>query len=315
MNNKILIGVSSCLMGNRVRHDGGHKKDRFITDILSEFFDFQSFCPETAVGMTVPRTPIRLVKKSDTVRLVDSDTGKIDFTWSMQRSAQQYADSLSHLSGYILKSKSPTCGMERVKVYAENGYPSKDGVGIFAEELMKANPNLPVEEEGRLHDARLRENFIERVFAYHRWQEMLANDFSVRGLMDFHKQHKFILLAHNEVIYREIGKLVAETRTDTLKQNAEIYIFKFTQAMKQRVSRKRHVNVLQHCMGYVKQDLDSDDKAELLDIFQKYARGEVPLVVPLTLLKYHFRKNPQPYINDQFYMDPYPEKLMLRNHV
>ena len=302
-------------MGNSVRHDGGHKRDRYVTDILSDFFDFQPYCPETAIGMSIPRPPIRLVRKDNGIKLVDSDTGTVDFTERMQENSMLYTGNLRNLSGYILKSKSPSCGMERVKVYAENGNPFNDGVGLFAAELMKANPYLPVEEEGRLHDARLRENFIERVFAYHRWQTMLANDFTVRGLMNFHKQHKFILLAHNESIYREIGKLVADTNTETLQVNANIYIKKFTQAMKQRTSRKRHVNVLQHCMGYIKHDLESDDKTELLELFQKYARGQVPLVVPITLLKFHFRKNPREYINDQFYMNPYPEELMLRNHV
>ena len=315
MKNKITIGVSSCLMGNKVRHDGGHKRDRYVTDILSEFFEYQSFCPETAIGMSTPRPPIRLVRKQGDIRVVDTDTGLVDYTDRLQQSSILYAGRLDHLSGYILKSKSPSCGMERVKLYDENSCPGNDGVGIFAAELMRANPNLPVEEEGRLHDPRLRENFIERVFAYHRWQEMRSTNFTVKGLMNYHRQHKFILLAHSEQIFREIGKLVAETRPDTLDANAEIYISKFTQAMKQRVTRKRHVNVLQHCMGHLKHDLETDDKTELLGLFNKYARGQVPLVVPLTMLKFHFRKNPSQYINEQHYLDPYPEELMLRNHV
>lgn len=191
----------------------------------------------------------------------------------------------------------------------------KKGVGLFAFELMKANPYLPVEEEGRLHDARLRENFIERVFAYHRWREMLDTDYSVNGLMNFHKQHKFILLAHNEAIYRELGKLVAQANIDNLDDTAGEYIENFTNAMKHIATRKRHVNVLQHCMGFIKQQIESDDKSELLELFDKYVRGEVPLIVPITLLKHHFRKNPNEYMVDQLYMNPYPEELMLRNHV
>lgn len=315
MNPRILIGVSSCLMGNPVRHDGSHKRDRFITDTLSEYFEFQSFCPETAIGMSIPRPAIRLVKKTDGVRLMDSSGDGDDYTDRMLGTSMQYASGLSHLSGYILKSKSPSCGMERVNLYNEKGYAEKAGTGLFAGQLMQTNPHLPVEEEGRLHDAHIRENFIERVFAYHRWQQMLQHDFSVNGLMNFHKHHKFILLAHNESIYRQLGKLVAETSRDTLQANVETYIDGFTRAMKTHASRKRHVNVLQHLMGYLKTCLDPDDKSELLELFEKYSRGEVPLVVPITLMKYHFRKHPHDYISEQYYMNPYPEELMLRNHV
>jgi len=315
MKNKIIIGTSSCLMGSPVRHDGSHKRDRFLTDILSEYFDFQPFCPETSIGLGIPRPAIRLVKQNDVIHLVESGNPENDYTDTMTDVSARYSSGLSHLSGYILKSKSPSCGMERVSLYNDKGHAEKKGVGLFASELMKANPHLPVEEEGRLHDARIRENFIERVFAYHRWREMVDNDFTVNGLMNFHKQHKFILLAHNEAIYRKIGKLVAGANADNLDNTARAYINSFTEAMKHFATRKRHVNVLQHCMGFIKQQLDSDDKNELLGLFEKYVRGEVPLIVPITLLKHHFRKNPDEYIVEQLYMNPYPEELMLRNHV
>ena len=315
MKNKIKIGTSSCLMGIPVRHDGSHKRDRFVTDILAEYFDFQPFCPETSIGMNVPRPAIRLVKQNDSIRLVESDKAENDYTDTMKDVSARYVSGLNHISGYILKSKSPSCGMERVNLYNEKGYPEKTGIGLFAFELMRSNPHLPVEEEGRLHDARIRENFIERVFAYHRWREMLENDYSVNGLMNFHKQHKFILLAHNESIYRKIGKLVAQANTNNLDETASAYIDSFTEAMKHFATRKRHVNVLQHCMGFIKHQLESGDKNELLGLFEKYVRGEVPLVVPITLLKHHFRKIPHEYIIEQLYMNPYPEELMLRNHV
>ena len=315
MDKKITLGISSCLLGNKVRHDGSHKRDRFITDILSDYFDFQSFCPETAIGMSIPRPAIRLADIDGNTRLVNSDDASIDHTDAMQEASQLYSNGLQHLSGYILKSKSPSCGLERVNLYNAKGYGEKKGVGIFAAELLEANPHLPVEEEGRLHDAGIRENFIERVFAYHRWQTMLAEDFTVKGLMDLHRLHKFVLLAHNESIYRQMGKLVADTRADTLEANAQQYIDLFSAAMKSRATRKRHVNVMQHCMGFIKNDLVSEDKQELLTLFEKYGRGEVPLVVPVTLLKYHFKKQPDNYINEQVYMNPYPEELMLRNHV
>ncbi len=312
---KIIIGSSSCLLGEKVRFDSGHKRDRYLTDTLSEYFEFQSFCPEMAIGLGVPRPTIHLISRDGAVRLVNTRDESLDYTEQMSRTAAAYVDGLGQLSGYILKSKSPSCGMERVSLYAKNGYATKDGVGLFAEQLIKRWPNLPVEEEGRLNDAAIRENFIERVFAYRRWQDLQESGLTVAGLMDFHKRHKFILLAHNEKIYRQLGKQVAETRKDNLRAQASEYFDLFFQAMRSHATRKRHVNVLQHGMGYLKKDLDSDDKADLINLFDKYARGEVPLVVPITMLKYHFRKNPNEYVGDQLYMNPYPEELMLRNHV
>lgn len=315
MSNRILIGVSSCLLGNEVRYDGGHKRDRYVTDVLSEYFDFQAYCPEMAIGLGVPRPTIQLLAKDATVHLVDSKDSMLNYTGQMRETTGPYCRQLNDLSGYILKSRSPSCGMERVKLYKENGNVSSDGVGIFADELMTTNPHLPVEEEGRLNDAHIRENFIERVYAFHRWKKMLSEGLSVKNLMDYHRQHKLILLAHNESIYRKLGKLVAATTRDNLEQQAETYLTLFTEAMKHKATRKQHVNVLQHAMGYLKKVIDTEDKAELLEVFEQYTRGEVPLVVPVTLLKHHFRKNPDEYIEDQFYMTPYPGELMLRNHV
>jgi uncharacterized protein YbgA (DUF1722 family)/uncharacterized protein YbbK (DUF523 family) len=315
MKETINIGVSSCLLGLEVRHDGSHKRDRFITDILSEHFDFIAHCPEMAIGLGLPRPAIRLQTFNNKVHLVDSKNHHIDHTDAMIESSQAYVKQMQPLSGYILKSKSPSCGMERVNLYNDSGMPQKTGVGLFASELMKAYPDLPVEEEGRLHDAGVRENFIQRVYAYNRWQCISEKGLSVASLMEFHKRHKLILMAHDEPVYRNLGKLVATTRKENLPENAAEYISQFMQAIKKRATRKRHVNVLQHTMGYLKKHIDRDDKHELLHLFERYARGEIPLVVPITMLKYHFRKTPQDYINEQFYMSPYPENLMLRNHV
>lgn len=315
MHEKILIGVSSCLLGNEVRYDGGHKRDRYITDTLSDYFDFKAYCPETAIGLGIPRPTIQLLLKQDEIRLVESNDSEQDYTDVMHDVSAAYAMQLSDISGYILKSKSPSCGMERVKLYKEAGMPINEGTGLFTFQLMQKQPFLPVEEEGRLNDARIRENFIERVFAFNRWQKLLAEGLTVKGLMDYHRRHKFILLAHNEAIYRELGKMVAATTKDNLAEQAESYMAGFTECMKNKATRKQHVNVLQHAMGYLKKELASDDKAELLGLFEQYARGEVPLVVPITLLKHHFRKSPDDYIDEQFYMSPYPGELMLRNHV
>ena len=315
MSEKIKIGISSCLLGLEVRHDGSHKRDRFITNHLSEYFDFLPFCPEMAIGLGVPRPAIRLSKKGEEIRLVDSKNSDLDYTDAMIGKSRDYCGRIADLSGYILKNKSPSCGMERVNLYNQAGMPEKKGVGLFAQQLLSLNPNLPVEEEGRLHDLAVRENFIERVFAYHRWQQMINNGLTVGALMEFHQRHKLSLLAHDETAYRSLGKLVANTRADTLAEHADEYIELFMQAMKKRCTRKRHVNVLQHSMGYLKKHIDRDDKRELLNLFDKYVKGQIPLIVPLTMLKYHFRKNPQKYISKQFYLSPYPDELMLRNNV
>lgn len=312
---KIPIGISSCLLGQEVRHDGGHKRNAYVLNTLSRYFEFRPLCPEMAIGMEVPRPPIRLVKNNDEIRLVGSRNPELDVTEQMIQFADQAVSTMDGISGYILKKDSPSCGMQRVRIYNEKGHPEKNGSGLFTERLMQALPALPVEEEGRLMDPVLRENFIERVFIYFRWQKRLIEGLSVRGLMEFHSRHKFNLLAHDEAIYRELGPLVAKARTDNIEAIADKYLQKFMQGMKRPATRKRHTNVLMHVMGFIKDILSGDDKQELLDILDQYRLGLVPLIVPITLLKHHLRRAPQPYIEQQFYMNPYPEELMLRNNL
>lgn len=312
---KIQIGISSCLLGQEVRHDGGHKRNGYVLNTLSNYFEFRPLCPEMAIGMGVPRPPVRLAKNHGEIRLVGSRDSSLDVTEAMNRFASQAVNNLDDISGYILKKDSPSCGMTRVRIYNEKGHPEKKGSGLFASHLLEAHPCLPVEEEGRLMDPVLRENFLERVFVYYRWQKLRAEGLSVRGLMDFHACHKFNLLAHNESIYRELGPLVATANTDNQDEIAEQYLKLLMQGMKKPATRKRHTNVLMHVMGFLKDVLSSDDKQELLDILDQYRQGLVPLIVPITLLKHHLRKAPQPYIERQFYMNPYPEELMLRNNL
>jgi uncharacterized protein YbgA (DUF1722 family)/uncharacterized protein YbbK (DUF523 family) len=312
---KIQIGISSCLLGQEVRHDGGHKRNAYILNTLSSYFEFRPLCPEMAIGMSVPRPPVRLVKHNGEIRLVGSRDPSLDVTEDMNRFASRTVGNLDDISAYILKKDSPSCGMTRVRIYNDKGHPEKNGSGLFASRLMEAHPCLPVEEEGRLMDPVLRENFLERVFVYYRWQKLRAEGLSVRGLMDFHACHKFNLLAHNESIYRELGPLVATANTDNLDEIAEQYLKLLMQGMKKPATRKRHTNVLMHVMGFLKDVLSSDDKQELLDILDQYRQGLVPLIVPITLLRHHLRKAPQPYIERQFYMNPYPEELMLRNNL
>jgi len=310
---KIEIGISSCLLGQEVRHDGGHKRNAWILNTLSSYFEFRPLCPELAIGMGVPRPTIRLIKQDKVIRLVGSKDTDLDVTDEMNRFSDQAVSGLDDLSGYILKKDSPSCGMERVRIYNEKGIPEKNGSGLFAARLMEAHPNLPIEEEGRLMDPVLRENFIERVFVYFRWQKLLHAGLTVKELMEFHAAHKFNLLAHNESIYRELGPLVAQATPENLEAIAEQYINMLMKGMKKPATRKRHTNVLMHVMGFLKNALSSDDKQELLDILEQYRLGRVPLIVPITLLRHHLRREPHPYIEKQYYMKPYPEELMLRN--
>ena len=313
--NAITLGISSCLLGNKVRHDGGHKRNVYVLSTLSEYFTFRPYCPEMAIGLGVPRPTIRLTRSTNGIRLTGSDDPDLDVTDDMIGWSESATKGMQDLSGFVLKNNSPSCGMERVRVYHGKGAPSRDGTGLFAAELMKKLPWLPVEEEGRLNDPMLRENFIERVFVYYRWQQMADNGLSVSGLMDFHQRHKFILLAHDEVEYRKLGPLIASVNKKNLAQVAEEYLIRMMTSLKARASRKRHANVLMHVMGFLKNKIDGDDKKELIEVMDNYRHGKVPLIVPITLMKHHLRRFPDEYISNQYYMAPYPQELMLRNMI
>ncbi|GAB3370179.1 DUF523 and DUF1722 domain-containing protein [Spongiibacter taiwanensis] len=307
----IHIGISACLMGDEVRYDGGHKRLPFATDALAQHFDFIRVCPEQAIGLGVPRPTIRLVGDPEAPRLQRSNDPSVDITEQMQVFARDTASQLTHISGYILCAKSPSCGMERVPVVAEEGGGlGKVGVGIYARELMEALPLLPVEENGRLNDVRLRENFVLRVVAYARWQALMADGLSTHGLQEFHRRHKFLLLAHNQQIYRELGPLVANP--DNLEAAAEEYIHRFMLALKRPASTKNHTNTLMHIQGFFKNHLDSDDRAQLTQVIKDYASGLLPLLVPLEMLALFLKKYHIDYLLDQYYFEPYPRNLKLR---
>lgn len=312
---KIRVGVSSCLLGQEVRHDGGHKKNRFVVNNLSAFFEYRSFCPEMASGLGVPRQAIRLVKDEQTIRLLGVRSPELDITEAMLKASNEAIHQFDDISGYILKKDSPSCGMERVRVYNEHGQAERNGRGMFAAALITALPDLPVEEEGRLMDPVLRENFIERVFIYHRWQETVASGLKVRDLIEFHSRHKLILMAHDEVAQKTLGQIVASTTENNLEENSRHYFSSLMQTLKQPASRKRHTNVMMHVMGYLKKVLNRSEKKELCEILENYRQGLIPLVVPITLLKHHFMRSGNEYIEKQFYLDPYPQELMLRNHL
>ena len=308
----IPVGVSSCLLGERVRYDGGHKGHSYITGTLGEYFSFRPFCPELAIGLGIPRKPIRLQRlPGNTIRCVQTGNLDADYTDALQQCADEQKQWQEKLCGYILKKDSPSCGMERVKVW-DDVMPSREGVGVFAGRMLENLPYLPVEEEGRLGDPVLRENFIQRVFAMRRWHE-LEDSLSVHALVEFHARHKLILMSRDQIIYRRIGQLVADTNKENLAENSRAYLLQFMSLMKIRATRKNHVNVLQHIQGYLKKHLDAEDKQELVQTIEKYRQGQLPLIVPITLLNHHFRRNPNDYIANSYYMNPYPEELCLQN--
>ncbi len=296
-----------------MRFDGGHKHNGYLTKTLARYFEMIPFCPEVAIGLGVPRPPIRLMKKGGEVRVVGVDDPALDVTEDLVAYGHMVADRLHDVSGYIFKRGSPSCGMERVKIYSDKGVPVDSGAGFFAHTIMQALPLLPVEEEGRLMDPVLRENFIERVFVYHRWQSLCQSELTPANLVDFHTKHKFSILAHDKRTYRELGQIVAAAGSADLRQLVERYAALLMTAMKKRATRKLHSNVLTHIMGFLKDKIAGGDKAELLDVIEKYRVGQIPLIVPITLLKHHLRRYPDPYIERQYYLNPRPEELMLRN--
>ena len=312
----IRIGISACLLGREVRWDGGHKRDRFLTDVLAPFVEWVPVCPELEMGLGVPREPIRLVRREGSVRLVAERSG-LDHTASMERLARRRARELRvlELCGYVLKKDSPSCGMERVRVYGERGVPRKDGVGAFAAVLREQLPELPVEEEGRLCDPALRENWIERVFAYRRLRSFFAGRWSVGGLVRFHTAHKLQVLAHAPERYRALGRLVARAPTLDRGELRDRYQTEFMAALAERATRRRHVNVLEHVTGHFRERLDGASRAEVRRLVEDYRAGHVPLVVPITLIRHHVRAQGLSYLEGQVYLDPHPKELMLRNHV
>lgn len=313
----IRLGISACLLGEKVRFDGGHKQDLFLIDTLGRYVEWVPICPEVEIGLGTPRESLRLVGSPESPRLVSPKSGS-DHTRAMQTWARARLEALAaqELHGYVLKKDSPSCGLFRVRVYGEKGMPARTGQGIFARELVKRLPLLPVEEEGRLHDMRLRENFIEQIFAYYRWTRLLDEDPTPRGLVRFHTAHKLIVLAHSPRHYQEMGRLVARAGSRSWEGLAETYGGLLMEALRVVGTPRKHANVLTHLMGYLRKGLGSADKAELLGLIEDYRRGLVPLVVPITLMQHHFRRHPvHDWVHQQAYLNPYPKELLLRNHV
>jgi uncharacterized protein YbgA (DUF1722 family)/uncharacterized protein YbbK (DUF523 family) len=313
---KAKLGISACLLGQKVRYDGGHKQDYFLTETVGRCVEWVPVCPELEVGMGVPREPVRLVGNVSDPRMIAERSGK-DWTGNMQRFASRRVRALKELelSGYIFKKDSPSCGMERVRVYNRDGIPNRAGRGLFASAVMSELPLLPVEEEGRLNDPILRENFIERIFAYHRWQQHAHQRKSVRSLVDFHTRHKLLVLAHSEPHYRKLGRIVAEAKQSPIAAAYEQYSRLFMEAMSRHATAKKHSNVLEHMMGYFSKQLSKEERQELLELINDFRQRLIPLVVPLTLFRHYVKKYRVTYLENQIYLQPSPKELMLRNHV
>jgi uncharacterized protein YbgA (DUF1722 family)/uncharacterized protein YbbK (DUF523 family) len=318
-DDRIPLGISSCLLGNNVRYDRGHKLDRYLRDVLGRFVRWVPVCPEVECGLGVPRESMRLVGDPAAPRLLTVRSG-VDLTarmeaWARKRAAELDAEDLR---GFVFKASSPSSGLRGVKVYDEKGNPSRRGVGIFARAFTERFPLVPVEDEGRLNDAGIRENFIERVFACHRWRAFVQADGSLGGLVEFHTVHKLLVMSHDPRAVSALGSLVAGARrrgADGRRALLDEYGAGLMTTLAREATVKKNVNVLQHAMGYFKRQLAAEEKAELLEVIGQYHQGLVPLVVPLVLLRHYVRKFAEPYLARQVWLDPHPAELSLRNHV
>ena len=310
------LGISRCLLGDEVRFDGGHKRDSFLTDVFGRYVEWVPVCPEVEAGLGTPREAMRLVGDTHGPRLMTIKSG-IDHTRALETMATNRIAELKglDLSGYVFKKGSPSCGIERVRLYNENGMPNRNGVGLFARAFIEQFPLIPVEEEGRLCEPILRENFIERVFCYRRWQDFVRSGVTSQALVQFHTIHKYLLLAHSPQQYEVLGRLVGQAHQHRPEDLAHRYGGLFMKALAVKGTVRKHVNVLQHILGHFKDRLDAHEKAELLGVIGDYHQELTPLVVPLTLIKHYVKIFDVGYILDQVYLNPHPKELMLRNHV
>ncbi|MFZ5995722.1 MAG: YbgA family protein [Thermodesulfobacteriota bacterium] len=315
MEKTIRLGISACLLGSKVRFDGGHKWDRFITDTLGQYVEYMPVCPEAECGLGIPREPMRLTGEPDSPRLVTVRTAQ-EHTKRMARWVRKRMVELAKegLSGFIFKARSPSCGVREIQVFNEEGGRVKNGVGIFARAFMDHFPLCPVEDEDRLHDPAVRENFIERIFVYKRWREMGAQKMSRDNLADFHNRHELLILAHSPKRRRMMTKLIA-AKESPAKGLYLAYQNLLMEALRLKVTPNKNISILQHIVGCLKKQLSPDERKELLEAVDSYRQGRVPLIVPITLLNHYVRRCDLPYLKEQYYLSPHPIELQLRNHV
>lgn len=309
------VGISTCLLGKNVRYNAGHKLDEYLKDVFGKYVEYVPICPEVEAGFGVPRETVQLHEKEDGIKMITLKTNR-DLTPQMNAWLDKRLNEIEkmNLTGYILKSKSPSCGVFRTRLYREGKEPSLNGRGLFAKALISKFPELLVEEEGRLHNPVIRDNYIQSLFIHYRWKGLNSN-LSVHGLIKFHERIKYTLMSHSPIILKDMGKVVAQTVKGNLEGQSHFYFKKLNEALSQYADIKKNRNVLDHIMGYFKKDLNKDEKAELKEVIENYSNSLVPLIVPITLLNHYVRKYDQKYLKDQFYLNPTPMELMLRNHV
>ncbi|WP_461536333.1 YbgA family protein [Spongorhabdus nitratireducens] len=313
---KIPVGISSCLLGENVRYNGGHTQSKMCLGILAQHFEYQPFCPEVAAGFGIPRPTMRLTGDPHNPVLQFSDDDKQDLTQQLKDGFHEQLDKYDAVDGYILMKNSPSCGMERIKVYQENGYPHEERTrGLFADALIAAWPMLPIEEEGRLHDPRLRENFVMRVFSHYHFRHEVQEQPTYHNLLQYHSKHKYLLMAHSQKTYKELGRFLAESRQAPLEELMESYFTRFTEAIRKPASRKGHCNVLQHILGHLKRSVSGEARQSILAVIEQYRRGEVNLTTPMTLLAHYVEQTGDEFVQSQRYLLPYPAELGLRNQL
>lgn len=315
MKEKIRIGISSCLLGNKVRFDGGHKKSDFIVDIMSNHVEFVPFCPELEIGLGVPREAIRLIGNPKKPDLVSSKDSSVNHTQAMIDYSASISNKIENLAGFIFKTKSPSCGPRSVNVYQGHGKIPQKGKGVFADYLITNFPNLPYEDEGRLNDAVLKENFIVKVYVYSRFRDLIKNNLEIKNFIKFHERHKLIYMSHSLEYYKKLGVLVGNIKKYKLDNFINIYLHEMMACLNLRPTTKKHANVLYHILGYFKKSIDSCDKEQCIKLIEDYRNNLKPLVAPITLLNYFLSKYNNGYLLDQYYLNPYPDELMLRNYI
>lgn len=313
---KVKLGISSCLLGEKVRYDGGHKLDHFLKNTLGRYVDWVPVCPEVEYGLPVPREVMHLVRMEEGPRLMTSRTG-IDHTDGMRRWAWRRLNELrkEDLCGFIFKSRSPSSGMRGVKVHNPSGIAAYTGVGIFSGAFIERFPLMPVEDDGRLQKPSLRENFIERIFVFKRWKETAGRARSLKDLIAFHTDHKLLILSHSPQHYTALGRLVADAKKMKKEQLYARYLEILMEGLRFPATTKKNTNVLQHISGYFKLRLSAKEKQELIELIGTYDRGLVPLIAPIVLINHYVKKYDERYLLRQVYLKPHPTELMLRNHV
>ena len=315
MDEKIPVGISSCLLGQEVRYNGGHTRSKYCVNHLSRIFEFVAFCPEVAIGLGIPREPIRMIGAIDAPRVVGTVTTELDVTDALVDYAHTVAGQAENFCGYIFMKNSPSCGLYSTKIYNDkNNLPGKHA-GMFTRTLRQLLPLLPVEEDGRLNDAVLRENFIAQVFAYHDWRVNVQNAAAAKKIVDYHSRYKYLIMAHNQSAYRQLGRMVAKSGIGDIESLAQKYIELFMKTVRKPANRRGHSNALYHLLGYLRDGVPGKVRQDIANHIEEYRVGIVNLAVPMSIMDHYLKLYGSEYVNRQAYLAPYSKDLGLRNNI